>query len=267
MTQCKTKYDGYALITGGSSGIGLAFAKQLAEQGYNLVLVARKQEELKKAQIDIKTQYSVDVVTISEDLSNPESTDNIYNQLQMNNIQIGLLVNNAGFGKANHFEKIDRAYQQSMIRVMCSSYTDLTFKFLPSMLKKKSGGIIFLSSSAALSALPFFSVYGAAKAFVLQFGRSLNVEVKRKGIDVLTVCPSPVNTNFYPPGVPHPPGKSFMPDEIAQRSIKALGKKSVLLINSPKVRFLLFLTKFLPSKWIDAIAYNYMQGYLEKDNR
>ncbi len=97
------KYEGYALITGGSSGIGLALAHELAAKGYDLVLVARDLHALKKVQIEIKEAHKVDVITISQDLSKPESTDIIFEKLQKKHIHVGLLVNNAGFGSLGYF--------------------------------------------------------------------------------------------------------------------------------------------------------------------
>ena len=181
------KYEGYALITGSSSGLGLEYAKQLAAEGYDLVLVARDKSRLAKAVADIKKDYSVDVISISQDLSKPESTDVIFTTLQKKKIHVGLLFNNAGFTTFADFHETPRDKTLGMINLMCSSLTDLTYKFLPPMFEKGSGGIVFVASIAAFFPGPLIAVYDAAKAFALQLGINLHAEYAHKGIDVLAV--------------------------------------------------------------------------------
>jgi uncharacterized protein len=224
-------YEGYALITGGSSGIGLEFAKQLAEQGYNLVLVARNKEKLAAEANGLKKKYSVEVVTISQDLSKLEAADIIFETLKKKKIHVGLLVNNAGFGIMGHFHELSREKALNMVNVMCVNSMDLSLKFLPPMLKKGIGGIIFLSSLAGTVPGPYYVVYSSAKAFELQMAISLHAEYDRNGIDVLAVCPGAVETEFF--GVdkfPRPLDSVHLlaSDEVARQSLQALGKVIVL---------------------------------------
>lgn len=251
------KYDGYALITGGASGIGLEFANQLAAKGYSLVLVDKDEEKLKAVVTTLKEEYPVEIVPICQDLANPESTDLIYNLLQQNKIQIGLLINNAGFATMDYFHKMDRKYQLDQIKVMCLGLTDLTYKFLPEMLEKHSGGIIFISSISSLMTSPLITVYSAVKAYSLKFGVNLHAEYSSKGIDILTVCPAFVDTNIYAAGkVKKPNVPMLTPEEVVRKSLNALGKEIVLMIlnKEMKQQILRFILKYIPLKMLEKLV-------------
>jgi short-subunit dehydrogenase len=257
------KYDGYALITGGSNGIGLEFARKLAAEGYNLVLVARDVTRLSEAAAELKQKYSVDVVILSQDLSKPESTDIIYKQLQEKQIHVGLLVNNAGFGNhQDYFHKINQNIQVDMINLMCLGYMNLTYKFLPAMLEKKSGGIILISSLAALFPVPLNTIYSASKAFVLKLGINLHAEYGGKGIDILTVCPAYTDTNLFAASNEIPPPIAMLTsEEVVRKSLNALGKDIVLVLKNKQFqqRFLTFLANFLSDKTKEKLVKKYLK--------
>lgn len=227
------KYDGYALITGGTSGIGLEFSRQLAAQGYNLVIVARDKKQLADTEKEIRDAYKVDVLTFSMDLSDLNTTDILFEELQKRKIHIGILVNNAGFGSLGYFHELPREKAAKMINLMCAGVTDLTYRFLPPMLEKGNGAIIITSSIGALVSSPLFAVYSSTKAYSLKFGVSLHAEYKGKGIDILSVCPGVVDTNF-PMASDFSPAKTnkLEPKTVASESLKALGNKIVLTLPS-----------------------------------
>lgn len=258
-----TKYNGHALITGGSSGIGLEFAYQLAAQGYNLVLVARNMEKLEKAASNIKHKYPVDVLVISQDMAKLESADIIYKQLQAQNIQVGLLINNAGFNVSREiFHKLDLNRQIEMVNLLCIGYMSLIHKFLPAMLEKKSSGIIIVSSFSALLPAPLASIYSAAKAFTLKFGINLHAEYSNKGIDILTVCPAFVETNFFEAaGNPVPPLALLTTNEVVKKSLQALGNEIVLVLNNKqfKLKLMFLLSKILSDKIIEKLVRKYIK--------
>lgn len=265
MVKMLKKYEGYALITGGSTGIGLEFAKQLAGQGYNLVIVARDTEKLEAAASSLKKQYPIDVITISQELSDPESTDNIYNILKEKKIKVGILVNNAGYGHTGYLHKADRKKLLNMINVMCGSLTDLTYKFLPDMLEKRSGAIIMISSIAGIVPGPLDSVYAASKAFSLELGISLHAEYGSQGIDFLTVCPGYADTNFFEISKTIRPSVTLISaEDIVSKSLKALGKEIYIkVINKTiKMHFLMFIIKFLPQKVIEKLIKQYYKDEL-----
>lgn len=261
------KYNGYALITGGSSGIGLEFAHQLAAQGYNLVLIARNIEKLELAARNIKNKYPVDVLIISQDMAKLESADITYNQLKKNNIQVGLLINNAGFDISREFfHNMDLNHQMELVNLMCLGYMNLTYKFLPAMLEKSSGGIIMISSLAALVPVPLGAVYSAAKAFSLKLGINLHAEYHNKGIDILTVCPAFVDTNiFETSGNSMPSITPLTTDEVVKKSLNALGKDIVLVLKNKQFqqRFFLLLAKVLPDTIVEKLVKKYYKDNLK----
>lgn len=251
------KYAGHALITGGSSGIGFAFAKELAEQGYDLILVSNIETQLEAAKKELK-KYDVEVVTLMQDLADPQSTKIIYSSLQAQNIHVGLLINNAGFVCSGLFHKLDLQKVRNMIQVMSISLTELTYTFLPPMLEKGGGGIILSSSIAAQLLAPDNQVYGAVKAYSLKFGECLHAQYTSKGIDILTICPALVDTNIYKSaGYATPSAYPLISaQEVAQKSLAALGKKIVLNIygKQTKLKFLALLPRFLSRHLIERIT-------------
>jgi short-subunit dehydrogenase len=260
------KYEGYALITGGSDGMGLEFAKQLAEEGYNLVLVARETKKLKAASDHIKKKYKVDVVIISQDLTKIESADLIYDELKKNKIHVGLLVNNAGFAVFSQFDEMPRQKSRDMISLMCMGYVELTHKFLPDMLKNGSGGIIILSSVVAKFPGPFISVYSSTKAFSLQFGRSLHAEYHKKGIDVLTVCPGAMDTKFFNDTDNLAPSIALLkPENIVPKSLEALGKDIVITFpNDIAARAGLIFTRVMSDKLVEKVTLKIIKDMFHK---
>jgi len=141
--------------------------------------------------------YKIDVVSILQDLSDLDSADIIFNQLQKKKIHVRLLINNAGFATKGLFHETDRKKYLDLIKVMCLTMADLVYKFLPPMLEKGSGGIIITSSVAAHMPVPLSTIYGASKGFSFNFGINLHCEYANKGIDILTICPAWVDTNIF----------------------------------------------------------------------
>jgi short-subunit dehydrogenase len=261
------KYEGYALITGGSSGFGLEFAHQLAAQGYDLVLVARNQSLLEAAAVDLKAKHHIAVHVIAQDLIHPDAAELIFDNLQRQGIQVGLLVNNAGYVEIGPFMALDRKKTLDLINLMCVGYTDLVYKFLPGMSAAGGGGVILLSSLAALVPCPYFAVYGAAKAYVLQLGISLHAEYKEQGIDFLTVCPGVVATHLYEAaGVPIPDSDiSLTAEEVVRKSLAVLGKKIVIsMITNSKVKMLLPFKSLLSNEFIEKLVLKEINKALKK---
>lgn len=250
------KYDGYALITGGSSGIGLAFAHELAAQGYDLVLVARDKTKLAAAKKSIQSAHPIKVITLSHDLAKEDSAKKIVHFLHTKKIHIGLLINNAGFGSFGYFHQQDHMKSLDMINTMCLGYTDLTYKLIPAMLEKSSGGIIFISSILALIPGPLFAVYAASKAYIFKLGISLHIEYESKGIDVLTVCPGPIDTNFYKAqNIPEPKTNILPPSIVVKKALKALGNEIAISVPSDLLqRILPILNNLLSLKIMEKMA-------------
>lgn len=186
-----------ALITGASSGIGEAYAKALAAQGLDLILVARSEEKLRSLAKQLAEVHARRVEVIAADLTHGGSGAKLATAAQALSMPVDLLVNNAGFGTVGAFAKQDAAREHDEILLNCAAVVDLCHAFVPSMLERGRGGIINVASMAAFQPLPYMTVYAATKAFVLSFSQALRAEVRPKGVQVLAVCPGPVDTPFF----------------------------------------------------------------------
>ncbi len=188
----KEKYGDWALITGATSGIGAEIANQLADKGFNIVLVARKKQDLEAHTIAIKKKYGVAAMYISADLSTQEGMEKV------TNIQkpIGLLVLAAGVEVNGAFEKTSLEDELQMVQLNVTSTLHLSHHFSKEMVARKKGGILFVASLAGHMVNPYFSNYAATKAYVLQLGASLYGELKPKGIDISVLSPGLTNTNM-----------------------------------------------------------------------
>ncbi len=184
------------LITGASSGIGEELARLFAKDKANLVLIARREERLHALAEDLRAKWGVDIKVMPSDLSQPDSPKQIYDRLRDENVEIDVVVNNAGFGTAGKFADIDLQTQLDMIRLNIEALVHLTRLFLPGMISRNRGGILNLASTAAFQPGPFMAVYYASKAFVLSFTDALHEELKETGIAVSCLCPGPTETEF-----------------------------------------------------------------------
>jgi short-subunit dehydrogenase len=185
-----------ALITGGSGGIGLEIAKVLARRGFNLVLVARNRDALEAAAGQIEGTNTVSVHVLAADLRRRESPEAIFDFLRGENIPIDVLVNNAGFGLGGEFAETELTRELEMIQVNIAALTHLTKLFLPAMIKRRSGRILNVASTAAFQPGPLMAVYYATKAYVLSFSEALAEELRNAGVTVTALCPGPTRTEF-----------------------------------------------------------------------
>uniref|UniRef100_A0AAU2W087 SDR family oxidoreductase n=2 Tax=unclassified Streptomyces TaxID=2593676 RepID=A0AAU2W087_9ACTN len=186
-----------ALVTGASSGLGAEFAAQLASQGHEMILVARSGDRLAALAERLVTEYGVRAHVLVQDLAEPDAARRVAEQLTARGLSVDLLVNNAGFGTCGRFEELSGARDHDQLMVNVVALVDLTHELLPAMLERGRGAVVNVASNAAFQPSPYFAVYGAAKAFVLNFGLALRQEYRRRGIRVLTLCPGPVETAFF----------------------------------------------------------------------
>jgi short-subunit dehydrogenase len=186
----------HALITGASSGIGYELAKLFARDGKKMVIIARNKEKLEKAKTGIEKVCQEKVITLSKDLSNPVSPQEIYDELNDAGIEVDVLVNNAGYGVLGKFSETDLDKELGLIQVFTGSLTHLTKLFLKPMIEWKSGNIVTVSSGLGMIPIPFFAIYSACEAYVLHFSEALANELKRTGVKVTCLLPSPTNTGF-----------------------------------------------------------------------
>ena len=186
-----------ALITGASSGIGAEFARQLAANKLDLVLVARSQDTLDHLAKELRQQHGIQADVIVQDLTEANASLSVAHQVEELGLVIDLLINNAGFGDYGPFAEGVLNRQTTMIQLNICALVELTRVFLPTMLERRQGGIINVASIAGFQPMPYWSVYAAAKACVLSFSEALWAEVKEKGVKVLALCPGPTESKFF----------------------------------------------------------------------
>ena len=192
----KPKKD-YALITGASSGIGEAFARELAKKKKPLVLVARNEEKLKKLAAELREKEGIDVRFLPIDLARSKEIPFLPEKLKRMGINVDVLINCAGFGKMGTEANISYEDALNMVNLNCRAVLSMTKIFLPDMIKHKKGGIINIAAIAGLFPTPYMATYSASKAFVITYSQALAEELKRSGVRVLCVCPGPTATSFY----------------------------------------------------------------------
>jgi short-subunit dehydrogenase len=185
-----------ALVTGGSGGIGLELAKVLARNDFDLVLVARNRDTLEAAAGQLEGKFDVKAHVFAADLTRTEAPEAIFDFLQNENIPIEVLVNNAGFGVGGEFADTKLQRELEMIQVNIAALTHLTKLFLPPMIKRGSGRILNVASTAAFQPGPLMAVYYATKAYVLSFSEALAEELRNSGVTVTALCPGPTHTGF-----------------------------------------------------------------------
>jgi short-subunit dehydrogenase len=185
-----------ALITGASSGIGRELARIHAEKGGDLVIVARSREQLEQLQSELEDTYSVNVRVIVKDLRLPNSPKEIYDEVKAAGIEIDYLINNAGFGWLGKFHERDLETDLNIIHVNIVALTALTRFFLPDFIKRNTGKILNVSSTASLVPGPLQAVYYASKAYVTSFSNAIAEELSDTNITVTALLPGPTETQF-----------------------------------------------------------------------
>ena len=185
-----------ALITGASSGIGLELAKTCASHGHDVVLVARRRDALEAAAGVIEGKYGVRATVIPADLSNPDAPSALSAAITGEGIEVGILINNAGFGLGGEFLETDLDREIDMIQVNITAVTQLTKLFAPAMVKRRSGRIMNVASTAGFQPGPLMSVYFATKAYVLSFSQAIAEELRNTGVTVTALCPGATATEF-----------------------------------------------------------------------
>jgi short-subunit dehydrogenase len=187
----------YALVTGATSGIGLELAKLLAKDQYNLVIVARSQEELEKTAAELNAEYNIEVISLAKDLFRKESPFEVYDEVKNRNIEVNVLVNDAGQGQYGEFTETDINRELDIIQLNIASYLVLTKCFLQEMVTRKEGKILNVSSIGGEMPGPLQSVYHATKAFVTSFSEAVRNEVKDTGVTITLLEPGVTDTDFF----------------------------------------------------------------------
>ena len=258
----KNYKDKTVLITGASSGIGESFAKQLDELGSKLILTARSEDKLNK----LASQMN-DAIVISGDLSDRKFPKKLYKEVKNKKLTVDIIINNAGFGYSGPFLDSEFSGYEEMLNLNIYSLMELTYLFMNDMLKRKSGGIINVSSLASYQPLPYFAVYAASKSFVTSFSLSLHEEYREKGINVLGVCPGYTKTNFNQRAHLTPtnvPGYIMSSDKVVKQSLKAFSKKKFVIINGKINLLARFFMAIIPTGLGMRVSKRIIKGGMDK---
>lgn len=241
--------EDYVLITGASSGIGYEIAKLYASDGYNLVLVARNIDKLKKVKSEL-SQYNIEIKILSLDISNDHNIEKLFNYIETNKISISTLINNAGIGSFGDFKDINWEKEEALLDINIKALTKLTKYFLPKIMELKNGGILNVASTAAFCSGPRMAVYYASKSYVLNLTEAIYEECKESGIKVSCLCPGPVMTDFQgKAGIrKSETAKKYLMDAetVAKICYKEFNNGKVIIIPGLKNKLLVIINKFLP---------------------
>ncbi len=230
----KRRFGPTALITGASDGIGRAFAVQLAEQGFDLILVARRDVVLQELALDLGTRFGVDVRALAMDLSDPAAVPELLSLTE--SAPVGLVVAAAGFGSIGPFLEQDVASETNMVDLNCRSVVELSYGFGLRMAAQRRGGIVLFGSLVGFNGAPLSATYAATKGFVQSFAEGVAAEMRPNGVNVLSVAPGPVGTGFAARAGMQM-GQAATPDMVARSALAALGRRTTVRPG--------FLAKFL----------------------
>ncbi|UGT55164.1 SDR family NAD(P)-dependent oxidoreductase [Nocardia asteroides] len=230
--------NGAALVTGASSGIGLALATALGKAGHNVILTARRTAELRALAEKLSADYSIRAEAVTCDLSDRSAPEQLSAAVDELGFDVDVLINNAGVGSTGPFQHADLAQQLAIVRVKVDAAVSLTGRFLPGMLRRRHGGILNVSSTTGFQPLANSATYAAANAFVLSFTEALHTDLAGSGVIATALCPGPVKTDLWnesgssastlASGLPSPLWMS--PDDVAEAGIAGLraGKRVVV---------------------------------------
>jgi short-subunit dehydrogenase len=188
--------DSTCLVTGASSGIGAEIARQLAERGHGVTLVARRADRLRELAAEISKKHGVRAETIAADLSDPLDRTRLVDQIAEMGLEVEVLVNNAGFGSGGRFHELDLDTELRMVRTNVEAIVDLCGRYVPGMIERGRGAVLNVASTAAFQPIPRQATYCGTKAFVLAFTDSLHQELRGTGVSATALCPGPVRTEF-----------------------------------------------------------------------
>jgi short-subunit dehydrogenase len=256
--------DSWALVTGASSGIGREIARLLGGAGANVVLIARRAENLWNLQYELRHRFGAHAVPIVADLADPAAVEKIRERTSAATDRIDLLVHNAGFGYLGDFAVMPSNSVSRMIEVNATAPIRLTRVFLPAMIERQRGGILTIASLAALQPAASMSLYAATKAMLLSFSEALHHEVRRHGIRVSCICPGPVRTEFFAAGrFDQDPAylerRASPPEHIARLAIASVVTGRMTTVPGLRNRFLVAGARFVPRSLRGAIARTWNQ--------
>jgi len=249
------------LITGASSGIGKETAYVYAEHNYNLILSARRKENLEAVKKEIEERHKVKVDIFDLDLSETNSAELLYNQVKAANLKVDVLINNAGFGINGNFIDIDINKEESMLILNIITLTKLTKLFVQDMVKNKNGHIINIASTAAFQGIPKFATYAASKAYVLHFSEAIAQELKKDNVKVTVINPGATQSEFANTAKANEKHFSKAPSsrDLAEFIYKTMKNGKISSIHGLINKIMSFSTRLTPRNLLTKIAGKMME--------
>ena len=225
MSRLRSRYGQAAVVTGASSGIGEQFARGLAAEGFDLLLVARRNEVLCQLAEELRGKHAISVHVLAADLADPASADTVVSKAR--EMGVGLLICAAGFGTSGAFIEGTLADECAMVDVNCRSLMTLTWHFGKWFTDRRRGGIVLMSSLLGFQGVPRAANYAATKAYVQSLAEGLHHELKLFGVDVLASAPGPVHSGFGGRANMQM-GMALRPQDVAAETLSALGRRATV---------------------------------------
>ena len=249
MLSLKRKYGTWALVTGASSGIGKALARQLAQKGFNLVLVARREQVLSDLAKELEGQFQVDTRVVASDLAQAGAVRALYDAVSA--LDIGLVIPAAGIDEMGRFLDKDYASLERMLTLNIQVPTEIAHVFGQKLAARKRAGIILVSSLFGYQGIPNFAGYAASKAYILTLGETLNVELAKQGVDVLVLSPGLTDTPFSQSmAIDFSKIPMFVQqaETVAKTALAALGHKPTV-VSGLLNKIYAWENRFIPRSW------------------
>lgn len=240
-----------ALVTGASSGIGRAIAERLAARGYDLVLVARREERLLQLAGALHAAHGVHCEPVVSHLARADERERLCRRLERERHRVEVLINNAGFGTHGYFHETDLDRELELLAVNCAAPVHLTKRVLPWMLERRRGYILNVGSVAGFTPGPVMAMYYASKAFLLSFSEALWEECQGTGVHVTLTCPGPVRTEFQQVAGVSPNARSSgttpIPVEtVVEESLEGMFHGDRVVIPGARNQVAAFLARYAP---------------------
>ncbi len=254
----------YALLTGASSGIGLALAEVMAAAGHNLILVARREEKLRAIAEELQQRHGNTVVVHAADLSENAGADELYRRIQSEGLHVDILVNNAGRGNAGLFASQDVQHMRGTLELNMTTLTILSRLLISDMLTRGQGRVLNIASVAGFMPGPGFAVYHATKAYVLSLSEALHEELKGSGVSVTVSCPGPTESEFHDQAHTHDLKNfdlvAFMTAEkVAEQAYRAMMAGNPIVVHGVLNRALAASPKWMPRRWVPRLVHRLMK--------
>lgn len=247
-----TAQKAYALVTGASSGIGYQYARILAEKGYNLLIISNEESALEEKQQQLEQDYKVEVVALTRNLGTQDAAKELYDWCKMQNIEVEVLINNAGVYHDRDFLADTAAFNEVILNLHVTTPSMLIYYFAQDMVERHKGYILNMSSITSEIAVQRLATYSATKAYLKNFSRCVHIELYHKGVYLTAVRPGAVNTGLY--NIRDGATKAGMiigyittPEKLARRGIRALFNKRAQITPGFWNHVLIFLVSLLPT--------------------